>query len=273
MRRERRQPMRLAATAASSIGMTIDRRHVSALVWAIFLVLKTGLAIAQGGPPMVTDDPDTPGDGHWEINLASIGSQTFRHWNVDALDADINYGWGDHVQLKLDAPWTYARDAGGDWRSGLGAVNVGVKWRFVDEEEQGFALSTYPQYLSAWSAYSRRHGIASPDQQFFLPLEISTKTGGFEWVGEFGRNFVRGAGDQWELGVVAAHACGNDNLECLLEIHQTEASHDAQTLVNFGAHYQLSRSLILLAAVGREFGRPTLDQQRLLYYFGVQIVR
>ena len=27
-------------------------------------------ALAQGGPPFLTDDPGTPGDGRWEINLA-----------------------------------------------------------------------------------------------------------------------------------------------------------------------------------------------------------
>ncbi len=30
---------------------------------------------AHAGPPMVTDDPDTPGDGHWEINMAAAGGR------------------------------------------------------------------------------------------------------------------------------------------------------------------------------------------------------
>src|SRR5438445_482716 len=33
-------------------------------------------ALAQGGPPMVTDDPETPGDGHWEINIGAIATRT-----------------------------------------------------------------------------------------------------------------------------------------------------------------------------------------------------
>jgi len=43
---------------------------------AFLLLGRPLLARAQGGPPMVTDDPDTPGDGHWEINLAAIGAHT-----------------------------------------------------------------------------------------------------------------------------------------------------------------------------------------------------
>lgn len=26
-------------------------------------------ASAQGGPPLITDDPDTPGPRHWELNI------------------------------------------------------------------------------------------------------------------------------------------------------------------------------------------------------------
>jgi hypothetical protein len=243
------------------------------LIHCVVFVLASGLASAQGGPPMVTDDPDTPGDGHWEINLGSIGSETFRRWDIAALDADINYGWGEHVQLKLDAPWTYTHTSASDWNSGLGAVDVGVKWRFIDEDDHGFSMSTYPQFLSAWSTYSKQHGIASADKEFFLPIEIAGKAAGFEFTTEFGRNFIQNGADQWEAGVVAAHACGSENLECLLEVHETQAPHDAQTLLNFGIHLKLNESLIFLAAAGRDFGPRTDDQQRFLYYAGLQILR
>jgi hypothetical protein len=188
------------------------------------------------------------------------------------LDADINYGWGEHVQLKLDAPLTYARESGDEKEVGLGAVNVGVKWRFVDQDEHGFALSTYPQYLSAWSSASEHRGLASRDAQFFLPLEISTQARGFEFGAEVGRNFIERQPDQWELGIVASHPC-SANLQCLVEVHQTSVPHDAQTLLNFGIHWKLNEQLLLLAAAGRDFGSHSNDQQRFLFYFGFQILR
>src|SRR5258708_6365707 len=119
-------------------------RYLAALRVGFLLMLAASfrLASAQGGPPLVTDDPDTPGDGKWEINLASIGCKTFKHWEVHALDADINYGLGDRIQLKLDIPWTYVHDSDKAWHSGLGSVNAGVKWRFIDKDEtHGFAIS------------------------------------------------------------------------------------------------------------------------------------
>src|SRR2546425_12967779 len=86
---------------------------------------------AQGGPPLVTDDPETPGNGHWEINLAATGAHTSGQWDIAAPDVDINYGWGEHVQLKLDVPWLFVHETDQPWKSGLGAPDLGVKWRFV----------------------------------------------------------------------------------------------------------------------------------------------
>ncbi len=260
---------------------TVNNRQSHAFLAAIArmlvcfgLLAASGCAFAQGGPPLVTDDPDTPGDGKWEVNLASIGSKTYHHWEVDALDADINYGLGENVQLKLELPWTYAKDSGESWNSGLGAVDLGVKWRFIDKDENhGFAMSTYPQFLTSPSNYSKRNGIATVNKEFFLPLELATEAGGVDFTMEAGRNFVEHEPDAWEAGIVAAHECGSEKLECLVEVHQTWVSHNSQTLLNFGVHYKIDEQLIFLAAAGREFGAHSDDQQRFLYYVGFQILR
>ncbi len=153
-----------------------------ALLAAAAVVLVAGgigTARAQGGPPMVTDDPETPGDGKWEINLAGLGSRTRAgRWEVSVPDADINYGWGDRIQLKLDVPWTFVRESGERWKSGLGAGNVGVKWRFLDGGDGGLSMSTYPQYLSGWLQSSKKRGITSDEKEFFLPLGPRAKWAG-----------------------------------------------------------------------------------------------
>ena len=222
---------------------------------------------------MVTDDPETPGDGHWEINLAALGAHTPGRWDVSLPDADINYGWGDRIQLKVDVPYNFAKESGESWMSGLGTGNVGVKWRFLDGGEKGgLSMSTYPQYLSAWSAASRRKGVASSEREFFLPVEIARKIGEWNFDGEIGRAFVQHGDNQWAIGGIAAHACGSRG-ECLFEIHETLAPHDSQTLVNLGLRAKLSESSVLLASVGREFGPATDDRQDFVFYLGVQILR
>jgi hypothetical protein len=236
------------------------------------LVFASEAAFAQGGPPLVTDDPETPGDGHWEINLATIASHTSGRWEIAAPDADINYGWGEHVQLKLDVPWNFVHETDQRWKSGLGAANVGVKWRFVDIEDSGFSMSTYPQFSWNWLSSSARRGISPSGRQFFLPIEAATVAGEYTLDAEIGRNFVQYGSSQWAAGFVMAHSCG-ENVECLGEVHETSAAHNSQTLLNFGVHWKLNESLVLLAAAGREFGAHTDDQQRLLVYFGFQLLR
>src|SRR5881296_2238700 len=55
-------------------------------------------ARAQGGPPLITDDPDTPGPGYWEINLSAITEKSHRERRVEGPLADINYGVGHRIQ-------------------------------------------------------------------------------------------------------------------------------------------------------------------------------
>lgn len=65
----------------------------------ICLMVPAG-ALAQGGPPLITDDPDTPGPGHWEINLASLFERSQPQRRLEAPLADVNYGVGQRIQLK-----------------------------------------------------------------------------------------------------------------------------------------------------------------------------
>lgn len=221
---------------------------------------------------MVTDDPETPADGHWEMNFAGIATRTPGRWEIAAPDADINYGWGNHIQLKLELPWSFVREAPQGWKSGLGAADAGIKWRFIDKESAGFSMSTYPQITWNWLSSSERRGITSPGQQFFLPLEAATVIGEYRLDAEVGRNFVQAGANQWVAGLVVARDC-IPNIECLAEVHETAAVHDSQTLLNFGARWKLPESLSILAAAGREFGPHSSDQRHALIYLGVQVLR
>ena len=67
------------------------RRPLRALLCAC-LALAALQAHAQGGPPMLTDDPGTPGDGHWEINIATLSDHSGDTWTYALPLLDINYG-------------------------------------------------------------------------------------------------------------------------------------------------------------------------------------
>jgi hypothetical protein len=247
----------------------------------LLLVLASAIAPpcrAQGGPPLVTDDPDTPPDGHWEINLAAIGEGIPGARQLSLPDADINYGFGDHIQLKLDTPWLLSQTDGGPLLGGLGGSQLGVKWRFLDRATSGFSMSTYPQVLVNFVPGSYRRGLTEPGQTWFLPIEASTEVAGFGIDGEVGRYLSTSPltravqPDAWATGLILSRDDCVAKLECLFEVRETIAPGDSQTLINFGGRRSITESLSFMFAVGHDFGPATYDHAELLFYLGVQVL-
>src|SRR5436190_22594246 len=98
--------------------------------------------LAQAGPPLLTDDPNTPGKNHWEINIAAIIVQRRTERLLSTPLLDINYGVGERIQLKAEIPWMVLQSrSGGQTQTGSGSANLGVKWRFLDRKRHKFAMS------------------------------------------------------------------------------------------------------------------------------------
>jgi hypothetical protein len=248
---------------------TLITARIRAAAW--LCLLASAAACGQGGPPLVTDDPGTPGDGRWEINLAAAGSRTPGLSELSLPDADINYGWGERIQLKIDTPWLLARESASGVKSGLGASDLGLKWRFLGGEDRGLSLSTYPQLTHPFDASTARRGLINPGRQLFLPLEAAYRfDGGLAVDGELGRNLVQYGPDQWLAGLVLSQACGA-RLECLGEARERSGGGQA-LLLNLGARFRLSDTLLLLGSGGREIGPPGGARLSLLLYCGVQLL-
>jgi hypothetical protein len=120
------------------------RSRVVAWLLALALPLLLSLAAhAQGGPPFRTDDPETPGNHHWEINFGFIGDRNPTAGAYQVPDFDINYGLGDRVQLKYEIPIAIEESRPlaatptipaqqGQVIGGLGESLLGIKWRFYE---------------------------------------------------------------------------------------------------------------------------------------------
>src|SRR5438270_10300389 len=117
------------------------------------------LARAQGGPPMRTDDPGTPGNGNFEINLAVTSDRRPGDRELEAPLLDINYGLGKRIQLKFEIPFVIQGANGAPTKSGLGNSDFGVKWRFYENPQLGLDISTYPQLEFNNPTASARRGI------------------------------------------------------------------------------------------------------------------
>lgn len=105
-------------------------RSVSRKILLCWFVAAATLCAAQGGPPLLTDDPGTPGNENFEINVGFTAERhpTERIYNAPLLD--IYYGLGSRIQLKYETPLMIYGLDGASTKSGWGNSLAGVKGRF-----------------------------------------------------------------------------------------------------------------------------------------------
>jgi hypothetical protein len=228
-------------------------------------------AHAQGGPPLITDDPDTPGPGYWEINIPMILESSDEGRHFDAPLADINFGVGKRIQLKFEIPWVTMAPPDQSAQTGIGNNNSGVKWRFLGREGEPVAWSIYPQLEMKTSESSAAKGLVERHAQFFFPTEFTVQKGRFEINGEVGRMFVRDAKDGWAAGVTTEIEI-NRRLEVVGELHaEKEREFPIEEIVNIGARKAISEKLWLLGAVGTGVKGESEERIHLRIYAGIQL--
>ena len=226
------------------------------------------IAAAQGGPPLITDDPGTPGNKHWEINVAFTDTKLPVGTVYELPHLDLNYGYGKNVQLKLEGPLTILNAPGENYAS-LGYTNWGVKWRFQEDSKTRPAISTYPQVLFVGNEGLARFGVVDPGTDLFLPIEVMKGFGAFQLDAEAGILFRQGAGTEFSDGVCAEYDL-TKRLALLGEIHDvTSTAYVQDELVwNLGFKFDFSENDSLLFSAGRGFG-PS-DGPSFLTYIGIQ---
>ncbi len=242
-------------------------------VFAFFLLATQ--AWGQAGPPLITDDPGTPGSNKWEINFAVTSETNDSEKRIEAPLADINYGVGEHIQLKYEVPFVITKNEENDTKkSGFDRSIAGVKWRFLDKEDSGIAISTYPQYtFKSPVSESIRNSDTETAHEFLLPIELEQSSGKWDFNQEVGYRFIESLTSQYMYGVALTYNF-SETVAALGELHGDAINDwsDSDLLFNVGVVYNVSHPLTLLASVGRslrDFGND--DSHRTLGYIAVQL--
>ena len=277
---------------------------------AILLVSLCSVACAQGGPPFKTDDPETPGNKHWEINFGWMGERSAGEGEYSLPDVDLNYGLGDRIQLKYELPIVLHEVRQLPSYSGLGEPAtqarldlgsgeslLGVKWRFYqhfsrpsgqatfDKEELGpkFSVSTYPQLSLNNPTSSVEREVVTTGPQFLLPVETNARIGPFRVAGEVGYWFTnRKVPQSWIRGMIIGHEF-TSRTDAYVEIYDQQdatrvdgAAKGRQATSGLGGRHALDRkhSILLLLMGGRSFQKiaPGNLQPSWIAYVGVQVL-
>jgi hypothetical protein len=229
-------------------------------------------AFGQGGPPMITDDPGTPGNGKWEDNLAIIFAHRPNETSIALPEIDLNYGVGEHIQLTLQTAPVLLKRSGHKLIGGLAETEAAVKWRFLDEATSGFDMSIFPRVIFNTTQSSVRRGLAEDGTRFQIPFQAAKAFGRLHVDVEAGPRASTVGRSEWLDGIV----CGFDltkSTMLMAELHDESRmnfSRDVLTL-NFGLRHEFTQNYILIVSMGHELRSP--DQSTaLIGYFGMQFV-
>jgi hypothetical protein len=226
----------------------------------------------QGGPPMITDDPGTPGNGKWEINLAIAFEHRSGETAYDLPALDLNYGVGEHIQLTLQtAPVLLKREDHGPI-GGLGGTETAVKWRFLDEEKSGFDVSMFPRIIFNIQQSSARRGLADDGTRFQIPFQIAKAFGRFHADAEFGPLASTVGRSEWLYGIIGGFEVAKPTM-LMAELHGTSRTNFSRQVVtlNFGLRHEFTEARILIVSLGHEIVSPN-QPLALIGYFGMQLV-
>lgn len=182
---------RSESDSAPVVRQPAGYRHLPA---ALAVVLPTIATPAWAGVPFVTDDPDTPDKGHFEINVAGQYTLNRNEQTGNIPSVEVNYGLTDHIELHILLPLAFEHPVGGASVSGLGDIELGVKYRFLDDDDEGWqpAIAFAPSILVPTGNANR--DLGSGRTQAFLPIWLSKDIGKFTVFGGGGYQINPGAG-------------------------------------------------------------------------------
>jgi len=229
--------------------------------------------LAQGGPPMLTDDPGTPGPNKWEIN---VGWTTVRD-DASTLTAlpelDLNYGIGNRIEVTYFVDYDDLRAAGSS-RWGPSDSEFAVKWRFYDAGDDGLQISAYPQvnFPTPYS-HSDRRGLAAGQTTYQLPLEIARDFRVIAANVDFGRVFgTGGVTGGWFGGLCLGHELRQGwelDAEAHVEADANVGRHE--TIADAATRIDLSKQCTLMLLAGRDLSDSLGPRARLISYVGIQL--
>lgn len=145
----------------SIIGNGSKKIFLSAVCAVLYIV-----SFAQeGGPPMLTEDPEVAEEGTWEINT-SLNPIISNRLEMLLPNLDINYGVVRDLQFHIGIPH-HVDISKRNASASFGSLEFGVKIHFFHEERSFISVGTHPilQFTG--------------DKEFSFPLLVQKTIGRF----------------------------------------------------------------------------------------------
>jgi hypothetical protein len=223
----------------------------------------------NAGAPFITDDPEPVEFRHYEIYLFANLSDTDISIEEPFLNApaiEINYGILPDTHLHMIVPYSWATPTI-DSPRGLGDIELGIEYRFLDETEQRPQIAIYPQIELPIGNANRNLGNGRLWGRLPIWIQKSwgpwTSYGGGGWAfnSEPGMKNYPFAGWQVQRDLSKKLTLG---IELFSEGAVSEIG-SSSTIMNAGGYYRFSKHFFMLFSAGHSI----IGQDRTVAYFSL----
>jgi Putative MetA-pathway of phenol degradation len=264
------KPVTLAHGKLTPVGGMLRCRPF----WIFGAMALVVSAPAIAGPPFITDDPEPAEYRHWEVNYALMGSLVQGGGAGTLPNIDANYGALPDLQLHVQPQVAYVRTPSGT-QFGIGDTEIGVKYRFIEEDDQGWRpmVSFYPLFEIPTGDHKR--GLGNGVGQTFLPIWAQKTVGKWTVYGGAGYGINPGAEGKnaWFVGGVALYQVTEAlqlGGEVFLQTAEEPGGKDSPGF-NLGGQYDLTDDYHLLFSAGRGLANAETTN-RLSAYLALQVI-
>jgi hypothetical protein len=141
---------------------------------------------ANAGPPFFTDDPAPVDLHHSEFYVFSTYDRTSDGKSIAIPAFEYNYGPIPNTQLHIVVPFVSNRPSDGSSEYGLSDIEVGVKYRFIDETDSMPQIGTFP--MAELATGDADKGLGNGKTWWRLPIWIQKSWG--SWLTYGGAGYV-----------------------------------------------------------------------------------
>jgi hypothetical protein len=201
--------------------------------------LSTAASAALAGPPFLTDDPEPLEYKHSEAYLFSTIDKANDEKSAQLPALEFNHSPYPDVHLHLVVPVAESKPSDAGWSSGLGDIEVGVKYRLVHETETRPQVGFFP--MAELPTGDGDRGLGNGRVWWKLPLWIQKSWGKWTTYGGGGRAFNSAPGmSNYNFGGWLLQRELSESLTLGGEIFaQGATAEDGEhtTIANFGGYY------------------------------------
>ena len=214
---------------------------------------------AYAGPPFLTDDPEPVELHHSEFYIFSTYDKTNDGKEMAIPAFEYNYGPLPNTQLHIVVPFVKSSPDDASSEYGLGDIEVGVKYRFIQETETIPQVGIFP--MAELATGDNKKGLGNGETWWRLPVWIQKSWGDWKTYGGAGYVINNAAGQKnYPFAGWLLQNDINEKLTLGGEIFgRSKDTEDGRstTLLNFGGLYKFTPDFNLLFSGGHSVNGET----------------